>query len=65
MFLESNITPNILMDFLIGMGILFIDIVLLPIFLLFVKKMHWDFSTENEKPETSVQVCSADIASCR
>jgi len=55
--------PNIFMEFLVGIGILFIVMAVLPIFLLIVKKVHWDFSTEKEKPETSVQACSVDIAS--
>jgi len=38
------------------MGILFIDMVVLPKSLLLVKKVHWDFSTEKEKLETSVHI---------
>jgi len=47
--------PNILMEFLISKGTLFIDMVVLPIFILLVKKVHYDFSAEKEKPETSDQ----------
>ncbi|KAL4136342.1 hypothetical protein QTP88_007890 [Uroleucon formosanum] len=38
MFLESKSMPNILMEFFIGRGILFIYMVVLTIFLLLVKK---------------------------
>lgn len=65
MFFESNSIPNIFMDFLMGMGILFIVIVVIPMFLLLVKKVHWDFSTEKEKPDTSDQSCSAVSVSCK
>jgi len=64
-FLVSNSMPNIFMVFLIGIGILFIVMAVLPKCLLLVKKVHWDFSTEKEKPETRVHACSADIAFCR
>lgn len=64
-FLESKSMPNILMEFFIGRGILFIYMVVLTIFLLLVKKVHCDFSTEKEKPETRDQSCSAVIAFCR
>lgn len=65
MFLVSNIMPNMFVVFLIGIGILFIVMVVLPRCILLVKKIHWDFSTEKDKLETRVQVCNANIVSCR
>jgi hypothetical protein len=53
-FFESNSIPNIFLDFLIGIWILSIIMVMLPILFLLVKKIHRDFSTEKEKPETNV-----------
>lgn len=63
MFLVSKIMPNIFVVFLFDIGILFIVMVVLLRCLLLVKKIYWDFSTEKEKPETRVQVCSAVLHS--